>query len=220
MRQRRRLFVSIANKLIFGRLGIAGLAFLRLRVAQVGWHWQLRRNWPGLPLLRAKMELDLPFTLEPERIVEFFAEEPPQTSNGALMLAIAQKAMDDQTAAEVTAIDAWLTMPMPAASEAGFLEIFGEILRPFDAAPYVVTNINDDHQTEGREDYTIKAGDNFRIGQSGISPDSMQYFAVRKPLRSRGTRLQVEVVNSEGTIKVHSSGVNATIDDEKTTGSL
>jgi len=50
MRQRRRLFVSIANKLIFGRLGIAGLAFLRLRVAQVGWHWQLRRNWPGLPL--------------------------------------------------------------------------------------------------------------------------------------------------------------------------
>lgn len=93
-------------------------------------------------------------------------------------------------------------------------------MRPFDAAPYVVTNINDDHQTEGREDYTIKAGDNFRIGQSGISPDSMQYFAARKPLRSRGTRLQVEVVNSEGTIKVHSSGVNATIDDEKTTGSL
>lgn len=96
----------------------------------------LARNpdWPGLPLLRASLELDLPFTLSPDRIVAFFDGAAPATSRGALMLAIAQKARGEVTAAEVTAIDAWLSKPMPASSEAGFLEIFGEILHPFDAA--------------------------------------------------------------------------------------
>lgn len=96
----------------------------------------LARNpdWPGLPLLRASLELDLPFTLAPDRITAFFDETAPATSRGALMLAIAQKTRGEETAAEVTAIDAWLSKPMPASSEAGFLEVFGDILRPFDAA--------------------------------------------------------------------------------------
>lgn len=94
----------------------------------------LARNpdWPGLPLLRANVELDMPFTVAPERIVAFFADKAPETARGALMLAIAQRTLGDLTKADVTAIDAWLSMPMPASAEAGFLEIFGDILRPFD----------------------------------------------------------------------------------------
>lgn len=90
-------------------------------------------NWPGLPLLRARVELDMPFTTAPARIEAFFANDPPRTSRGALMLAIAQRTMGNLTEADITAIDAWLTMPMPASSEDGFLEVFGEILRPFDS---------------------------------------------------------------------------------------
>ncbi|WP_179378714.1 lytic transglycosylase domain-containing protein [Jannaschia marina] len=96
----------------------------------------LARNadWPGLPLLRTRVELDMPFVLSPGEVMEFFTGEPPRTSRGALMLAIAERAAGDETAAEITAIDAWLTKPMPSSSEAGFLEVFGDILRPFDAA--------------------------------------------------------------------------------------
>ncbi|WP_187298120.1 transglycosylase SLT domain-containing protein [Jannaschia donghaensis] len=96
----------------------------------------LARNpdWPGLPLLRARTELDMPFILPPADIVAFFAEDPPRTSRGALMLAIAHRTLGDLAEAEITAIDAWLTKPMPASSEDGFLEVFGDILRPFDPA--------------------------------------------------------------------------------------
>ena len=96
----------------------------------------LRRNpdWPGLNLLRARVELDIPATIAPERIVAFFDGAPPRTSRGALMLTIALMSLNRETEAETVAIDAWLTMPMSAASEAGFLEIMGNLLRPFDAA--------------------------------------------------------------------------------------
>ncbi|WP_244504520.1 lytic transglycosylase domain-containing protein [Jannaschia faecimaris] len=90
-------------------------------------------DWPGLDLLRARVELDLPFILPPNEIVAFFDQEAPRTSRGALMLAIAQRALGEVTSAEIVAIDTWLTMAMPASSEDGFLEVFGDILRPFDA---------------------------------------------------------------------------------------
>ncbi|MCK0169187.1 lytic transglycosylase domain-containing protein [Jannaschia sp. S6380] len=114
-------------------------------------HWHLLRNrlgtfaegeaflirnadWPGLDLLRARVELDIPPTTSPARIIAFFAGQSPRTSKGALLLAIALRAEGRHTEAETVAIDAWLSMPMPASSEAGFLEIFDDILRPFDGA--------------------------------------------------------------------------------------
>ena len=96
----------------------------------------LARNadWPGLDLLRARVELDIPVTTAPDRITAFFAAGPPQTGKGALLLAIALRALDRPTEAEVVAVEAWLGLPMTASTEAGFLELFGELLRPFDAA--------------------------------------------------------------------------------------
>ena len=93
-----------------------------------------RPDWPGLDLLRERVELDLPVTVAPERIAAFFASDPPRTSRGALLLAIALKALDRPTEAEVVAIDTWLGMSTTDATEAGFLEAFGAVLRPFDAA--------------------------------------------------------------------------------------
>lgn len=93
--------------------------------------------------------------------------------------------------------------------------------RPFDKAPYDVTNVNNDHRTAGREDYSVsipQAG--LRLGSQGVAPNLKQYFAERKPVRLRGTRLQAEIVNTSGDIKIHSFGVHATLDDNKTTGKL
>ena len=96
----------------------------------------LARNgdWPGLDLLRERLELDIPVTAAPDRIAAFFAADPPRTGKGALLLAIALRALDRPTEAEVVAVEAWLGLPMTASTEAGFLEIFGDLLRPFDAA--------------------------------------------------------------------------------------
>lgn len=91
-------------------------------------------DWPGLALLQARVEQDIPPTISPTRLVDFFATRGPQTSRGALMLAIALRALDRDAEAEALAIDTWLEMPMPASSEAGFREIFGDLLTPFDPA--------------------------------------------------------------------------------------
>ena len=96
-------------------------------------------------------------------------------------------------------------------------------IRPFDAADYNPTNVNKDHQTDGREDYTLFAkaneGDAFRL-ENGVTPGVMQYYASRKPMRSRGTRMQIEITNDQGDIKVHSAGIHASIDDAKTTTTI
>lgn len=96
-------------------------------------------------------------------------------------------------------------------------------IRPFDAADYDPTNNNNDHQTDGREDYTLFAreneGDAFCL-EDGVTPGVMQYYASRKPMRSRGTRMQIEITNDQGDIKVHSAGIHASIDDAKTTTTI
>ncbi len=95
----------------------------------------LARNpdWPGLDLLRARVELDLPVTTPADRVIAFFAGQPPNSAAGALILALAYRATGRDTDAEVTAIDAWLTLPMPPSTEGAYLEVFGKLLRPFDS---------------------------------------------------------------------------------------
>ena len=96
----------------------------------------LKRNadWPGIDLVRARGEASMPATTDPRRVVEFFTGDHPRSARGALMLAMALKALGREDEAEGTAIDAWLTMPMPASSQAGFEEIFGDVVAPYAAA--------------------------------------------------------------------------------------
>ena len=95
-----------------------------------------------------------------------------------------------------------------------------DYFRPFDAEPYDLTNVNDDHGTDGRGDYTMKVSDDFSVGQNGISFGLKQYYSDRKPCRLRGTRLQAEITNSSGEVSIHSFGIHASVDDNKTTGKI
>ena len=91
-------------------------------------------DWPGIDLIRARAEAVMPATIEPARVIAFFSGEAPRTARGALMLAIALEAEGRTDEAQGTAIDAWLTMPMPASSQAGFEKVFGDLLAPYAAA--------------------------------------------------------------------------------------
>ena len=96
----------------------------------------LARNpdWPGLGLLRERVEPEIPAATEPERVLAFFEAEPPRTPDGALALAVAQAAAGRSDAAEETAIEAWIALPMTEATERGFLDAFGGLLGMFDGA--------------------------------------------------------------------------------------
>ncbi|TFL19063.1 lytic transglycosylase domain-containing protein [Jannaschia formosa] len=91
-------------------------------------------DWPGEDLLLSRVEAELPATTPPAEIIAHFEEYPPSTSRGALMFAIALRAEGRADRAEALVIDWWLTEPMPASSQAGFLELFGEVLEPYHAA--------------------------------------------------------------------------------------
>jgi soluble lytic murein transglycosylase len=96
----------------------------------------LARNpdWPGLGLLRTRVEAQIPATAEPERVVAFFDGDPPSTSRGTLLLATALQALGRGVEAEALVIDYWIGEPATAASHAGFLELYGDLLTPFHGA--------------------------------------------------------------------------------------
>jgi soluble lytic murein transglycosylase len=96
----------------------------------------LERNpdWPGLDLLRSQAEAAMPATTPPERVLEFFADAPPRTARGTLLRAVALRDAGREVEAEASVIEAWLRDPMPLSSEAGFRELFGELLEPYHAA--------------------------------------------------------------------------------------
>lgn len=96
----------------------------------------LARNpdWPGLALLRTRVELTMPATTPPGRILAFFAEAPPRTSRGTLLMATSLMAQGRATEAEIAIIDFWLTKPMTSSSHAGFVELFGGVLAPYHPA--------------------------------------------------------------------------------------
>ncbi|UWQ18856.1 lytic transglycosylase domain-containing protein [Jannaschia sp. M317] len=96
----------------------------------------LARNpdWPGLPLLRTRVEADIPVTTAPDRLIAFFESEPPRTSRGALLYSTSLRAVGRMAEAEAVVIDFWLSKPMTAASHAGFVELWRDALTPYHAA--------------------------------------------------------------------------------------
>lgn len=91
-------------------------------------------DWPGEPRLLDRVESRIPATTPPADLIAHFDEYPPVTSRGALMFATALRAAGRTEEAEALVIEWWLTRPMPAASHAGFLELFGDVLAPYHAA--------------------------------------------------------------------------------------
>ncbi|WP_425083555.1 transglycosylase SLT domain-containing protein [Ruegeria profundi] len=112
------------------------------------WHWlregfgssgdvlvflERRPDWPGLAWLRRKSEPS--FTgADPDRAVNFYADQPPQTAEGALNYAVALKAKGRIGDAEADIVTAWRTMPMGSGLQKDYLENFGKLLKPHHTA--------------------------------------------------------------------------------------
>jgi hypothetical protein len=94
-----------------------------------------------------------------------------------------------------------------------------QYVRPFDAADYDLTNSNDDHRVEGREDYSVKISDLFSV-RSGLALDAKQNQSTRKPLRKRGNSVQLKIENTGGDVRIKSASISATADDVKTVSKL
>lgn len=112
------------------------------------WHWlrqgfgssgdvlvflDRRPDWPGLAWLRHKSEPA--FTgADPDRVLKFYADSPPQTAEGALNHAVALKAKGRPGDAEADIVAAWRTMPMGNGLQKDYVENFGKLLKPHHAA--------------------------------------------------------------------------------------
>ncbi len=112
------------------------------------WHWlrqgfgssgdvlvflDRRPDWPGLAWLRRKSEPS--FTgADPDRVLKFYADTPPQTAEGALNYAVALMAKGQQGEAQADIVTAWRTMPMGSGLQTDYLENFGKLLKPHHAA--------------------------------------------------------------------------------------
>lgn len=110
----------------------------------VVWHWlragkgtagdvqvflARRPDWPGLDWLRRKSEAafdDAPT----DQVLSFFANHPPQTAEGALVLAKAQAARGHLGDAEAGLVLAWRTLPMGAGLQAIYLDRHRKLLAP------------------------------------------------------------------------------------------
>ncbi len=92
-----------------------------------------RPDWPGLAWLRRKSEPS--FTgADPDRVLKFYADTPPQTAEGALNYAVALMAKGQQGEAQADIVTAWRTMPMGAGLQKDYVENFGKLLKPHHAA--------------------------------------------------------------------------------------
>jgi hypothetical protein len=61
---------------------------------------------------------------------------------------------------------------------------------------WVATNVNDDHDTAGREDYSVEVEG--LVPGSGVETDKHQRRLEQFRLRASGTSLQVVVSNAQG----------------------
>ena len=88
-----------------------------------------RSDWPGLPYLRRRNE-EVMIEKSHKRVRAFFADQPPQTPEGAASLARAYFAQGDQALGEAELIRAWQSMPMSAQTQAAYLEDHSTLLAP------------------------------------------------------------------------------------------
>ncbi|MEO1537112.1 MAG: lytic transglycosylase domain-containing protein [Pseudomonadota bacterium] len=91
-------------------------------------------DWPGLGLLRKRVEEDLPIGSRPDDIIAFFADAPPQTPRGARALAAAYRSNGALTAAEDRTVETWRTMILSKEDEEAVLAVYGDLLKPHHTA--------------------------------------------------------------------------------------
>jgi soluble lytic murein transglycosylase len=88
-----------------------------------------RADWPGLALLRRKMEDKLPIGGSPETVFAFFGGAEPETGYGTRALIAAHRANGDVQKAEDMAVLAWRTQTLSVEDERKLLAVYGPALR-------------------------------------------------------------------------------------------
>jgi hypothetical protein len=80
--------------------------------------------------------------------------------------------------------------------------------RPWDATPWNPLNVNDDHETDDREDYSVVLQDGLSLG-SGLVLDRMQEGIETWTVTGRqGRSFQVETINEQGRIELLGERLN------------
>ncbi len=87
-----------------------------------------RGDWPGLKLLRKRMEPLLPIGRRADDVIRFFGTTVPQTGRGARALIAAHRARGDLDTAHDLAILTWRTMVLSEADEDALLGAYGSLL--------------------------------------------------------------------------------------------
>lgn len=110
---------------------------------------ELSPDWPGLPWLRRKSEpamLDAPN----KDVLDFFADQLPQTAQGALAHARALRAAGQDGAADAGIVLAWRSMAIGPQTHAKFLAEYGKLLAPHHVARMDMVLWEDWDQNIGR----------------------------------------------------------------------
>jgi len=90
----------------------------------------LARNgdWPGLPLLRARVEAAIAPDANPDQVLRYFAPRPPSTAQGALRFSEALTRLGERDAARAVLIRYWRNEPMGPEDHALFIMEHGATL--------------------------------------------------------------------------------------------
>ncbi|OUS07479.1 hypothetical protein A9Q96_06100 [Rhodobacterales bacterium 52_120_T64] len=88
-------------------------------------------DWPGLPLLQKVSEQHIPEGLNPQRVVNYFATQDPQTGWGALRLAQAYQTLGRPAHAGAEAIHAWREFSLSQSEQDALWKSFPNTLKPY-----------------------------------------------------------------------------------------
>lgn len=94
----------------------------------------LNADWPGLPLLQKVSEARIPEGLNPQRVVNYFAVQNPQTGWGALRLGQAYQALGQSEKSGAEVIYAWREFSLTKDEQSALWAGFSGILQSHNAA--------------------------------------------------------------------------------------
>ena len=117
-----------------GPVGADVVEWSRLRAAQglLGDYeaFLLRRpDWPGLPFLREKGEVEVARSDDPGRVIAYFGADLPRSGAGSLALARAHEALGRRSEAEAEAMRGWAALKFGAEDQAEMIRRYGAALK-------------------------------------------------------------------------------------------
>ncbi|WP_108813723.1 lytic transglycosylase domain-containing protein [Loktanella sp. Alg231-35] len=122
-----------------GPVTIDAITWLRLRAgdatfAEYREFITQKAGWPGIRRLRAEAELVIDEGHDPAQVIAFFAEDAPQTGEGAVRLAEALIASDQEDEARAALRAAWINLRLSEDGHEVMVASFGDLLQPFHRA--------------------------------------------------------------------------------------